>query len=207
MNPPAPQPHEHFAGDRAAAIVFRLAEDIRLAAVYQMFRGRFIEQHDGIHIPEVGHQLCPMAGGMQRTERSFESPDAGIAIDSHNQPVSLFCRVTEGRQVSRMQQIETAVGEDDPIACRMPGGTSPGELGWRTDPRIECLHRMALVFQSGFVDNDNDYHFSNGHFSDFQASLLKNFERPLQAQPHSWQCVPVKEGHSWQMASRASISS
>jgi hypothetical protein len=66
---------------------------------------------------------------------------------------------------------------------------------------------MAFVLQSGFVENDNDHHFSNGHFSDFQASLLKNFERPLQGQPHSWQCVPVKDGHFWQMASRTSISS
>ena len=50
------------------------------------------------------------------------------------------------------------------------------------------------------------YHFSSGHFSDFQASLLKNMAVELQAHPHSRQCAPVNDGQQWQTASRSSIS-
>ena len=65
---------------------------------------------------EGGQQLHALAGWNQGAIRSLEPPDAGVAVDGHDESVAQSSGLLEAADVSHVQQIEAAVGENHGLA-------------------------------------------------------------------------------------------
>jgi len=74
---------------------------------------RLVEKGDVINEGERGDNLCPFLLVEDWPPFSLKLADRGIAVQSHNQDVSSFLGFLQVSDMSDMNQIKTAVSQDD----------------------------------------------------------------------------------------------
>ena len=75
--------------------------------------GVLVEHDDAVHRGEGSDQPGPVILVDDRMAVALESPSRGVAVDSHDEVISLGSRGLEQNDMTAMQEIEDAVGEDD----------------------------------------------------------------------------------------------
>src|SRR6185437_9630881 len=74
---------------------------------------RLVENHDVIHGCKRGNQFGACLRGQNRTAGTFESADTRVGINRDDQEIAFPARALEIADMSRVQNIETAVREHD----------------------------------------------------------------------------------------------
>ena len=97
-----------------AAVLDALAaiEGCRPAEAGEFTRRAFVENHYEVHRPERRQDLGAFPFAYDGPSWSFQCANAGVAINADHQEVAERAAAFEGANMPRMQQIETAVGED-----------------------------------------------------------------------------------------------
>ena len=106
----------------------------------QLERRVLVEEHHAVHGGQRGHQACALGLDNDGTVRPFaQTSRGGIAIHPHDQRVAFGARGFEQRDVTGMQQIEHAVGEDDLALCGAPGGRGRRRADLRGGVQSGCV--------------------------------------------------------------------
>jgi hypothetical protein len=96
-----------------------------IAALYKHIRkqtrdnfawGRLIENHHSINAFQRCKNFRSLAFRQDRASGAFQLADARITVEADDQRVTETARLLEAADVPGMQQIETAVGEDNSAA-------------------------------------------------------------------------------------------
>ena len=83
---------------------------------------RLIEDDDGVDVGQCGYDFGAFIRGHKRTSVAFDLPDAGIGVEGDNQLSAQRFGAAEIAHVSDVQQVETAVGQDDLLTVAPPLG-------------------------------------------------------------------------------------
>ena len=116
-DPPAARFDRVAADDGVGGPVGAFDEHVRLNLADDL-GGRFlVEDHRRIDARERGHNLRPLALRRDRPFGSLVRPDGSIGIDRDDQQIARAPRGLQVPHVTRVQQVEDAVGEND-LAAR-----------------------------------------------------------------------------------------
>ena len=85
--------------------------------------------------------------------------DSGIAVNGHDQAISLFGRLLKVRHVARMENVEAAVGEHDAL----PQAAASG------DPLFEIVDEADFFGRAPRIRQDVGQHFLSGDGDDADA--------------------------------------
>ena len=85
------------------------------------------ERHE-IHRLQGRHQPCPLPGRHQWAAGPFDPADRSVAVDRHHKDVRPFLDPLEIGEVPDVKEIETAVGEGDPLALFLETAEDRNEL-------------------------------------------------------------------------------
>jgi hypothetical protein len=118
---------DYWNGNDAAAsgFYFLAADDLiagPVAAFYKHIRkqtgddfawGEIIENHDRVDAFQSSENFGTFAFRQDWTPGAFQLADTGVAVEANNEHVPETASLLETADVTGVQQIETAVGEDD----------------------------------------------------------------------------------------------
>ncbi len=87
-----------------------------------------IKYRDIIDTPETGKDLRPLLFGENRPVGTFQAPNRSVAVDSNDQDISKGLGFFQITDMSDMEKVETAVGEDDPFPLCLQVLDDPPEV-------------------------------------------------------------------------------
>src|SRR6056297_524973 len=119
--------------DRIERPVAALGEHVRLDRTHEPDRCLARESHDPVHAGERRHDLHPLPLAHHGSARSLGRAYARVAIDADDQAVAEAARLFQAPDVTQMEEVEAAIGEDDPLAGAAGPGQSRSEVAKRQD--------------------------------------------------------------------------
>jgi hypothetical protein len=84
------------------------------------------EDKGGVDKTQAGQGVGAVLGAVQGAVRAFQGTDGGVAVDGDDEEVAQFGGVFKVIEMTAVQQVEAAVGEDDGPAAGA-GGFPEGE--------------------------------------------------------------------------------
>ena len=100
-------------GNCVDSVVGALGVDIWMKVAQKSADVRLVENYDVIHGGERGNKFGARLRGQNRAAGAFESANTRIGIYRDDEEIAFAARALEIADVSRVQNIETAVGEHD----------------------------------------------------------------------------------------------
>ena len=124
---PSPTRFDHIGSNGGIpSVVGSLHQHVGLQRCDQLQWGVLVEDDDAVHHGEGGDQPGPVILVDDRMAVALEPPSGGVAVDSHDEQIPLGSRGLEQNDMTAMQEIEDAVGEDHgPFKALAP----PSRLG------------------------------------------------------------------------------
>jgi hypothetical protein len=119
---------DFFATGDEVAPVGALDEDIGKERGDEFAGGILVEERDGVDGFERGCCRGASAFGEEGARGTFHALDGGVGIESEDQDVAHGAGLFEEADVSAVEEIVTAVGEDDAAAGGAPGSTQVQEV-------------------------------------------------------------------------------
>ena len=110
-NSTAPRANLRCPDDGFLAVVPALHEDIRAQPFNQLEWGVLVEHHDAVHHLEGREDVCALGCSANRTRGALQAPDGVVSVDRDDQRVTLSARAEQDVDVSRVQEVEDAIGE------------------------------------------------------------------------------------------------
>ena len=110
---------DFFAADNlVAGPIAAFYENIGQQPRDDLARRQLIENDDGVYGFESGKYFRPLAFGDDRPACAFQLADTGVAVQTDDEHVAELARQLEAPDVTGMEQVKAAVGEDDaaPVA-------------------------------------------------------------------------------------------
>src|SRR5262249_36541788 len=117
--------HRRGLGHRVRGVVRPLGMDIRPQPRDEPVGRVLVEDEDMIDVAQGGEDLGALLGGHHRSSGALETRHRGVAVDADEEHVAESACGVQVPQVTDVQEIEAAVGEDDTLALRAQAG---GEL-------------------------------------------------------------------------------
>ena len=105
-------------------------------------RRSIVKDGDDIHGGQGGEDFRPLVFILNRPSGAFELARASVAVDSHHEDIAQFLRFRQVPRVAGVEQVEAAVGEDDPSA----GGLQFTDRSRRLFDRQNFFRSHAHVF-------------------------------------------------------------
>ena len=109
-------------GNGVGGVIGALGVDVGAQIFQQGFDVGFGEEHDVVHAAECGNELRAGVLIEDRAAGAFQIAHAGIRVHADDQDVAFAARAFEIADVSDMQRVEAAVGEDDALAAALVFG-------------------------------------------------------------------------------------
>jgi len=116
VNPAAPGFHQLTADNGRRLPVAAFDEDVRLEGGNHPFGVGIVENGDVVHRPQTGQHAGADFLAEDRPRLALQPPDGGIRVDGHHQEVAQLPGLFQVGEMTRVQQVETAIGEDDLFA-------------------------------------------------------------------------------------------
>ena len=113
--------HDPALGNGFFRVVRTFALDVRPKVTQDRFGCRVIKDHRVIHAGKRRNEFGARAFREQWPSRALQLRDGAIAVDSHDQDVTLLLRSLEKTDVAHVQNLEAAVGESN----SSPGRAQP----------------------------------------------------------------------------------
>lgn len=88
-------------------------EDVRLNGLNQLVGSILVKGYNGVHTGERGEHIHALLCGVERARRAFEAAYRVAAVDADDEKVTELASAGQKVGVPSMQNIETAVGEND----------------------------------------------------------------------------------------------
>ena len=115
--------HFFAAGDEVRPIG-AFNQDVRQDGGDQLARGVFVEERDGVHGGEGCGKFGALVLGDERAGGTFQSLDAGVGVEGQDQDVAERSGGFKQSDVTGMQNVVAAVGEDDLLPARFHAARS-----------------------------------------------------------------------------------
>src|SRR5579872_1745477 len=135
-------PRLHFAGSHhvRGIVVAPLHQDIRLRSNDQLQRRGLIENNDGVDSSKCSQYAGALVLAYDGAGRSLQSTHRGIAVDGNDKLVAEASRLLQQRDVADVEQVETAIREDDAFPAGSPHRYALDEFlaGEYTLLSVEC---------------------------------------------------------------------
>jgi len=108
---PPPRANLRRPDDGVLGVVSPLHQDVGTQSLDQLERRILIKEHDAVHHLESGHDIRALRFATNRPGGTLQPAHGVVAVDRDDQRVALAPRADEHVDVSRMQEVEDAVGE------------------------------------------------------------------------------------------------
>src|SRR5512146_1524644 len=132
----APAKHLRSTYDRSLVVVATLDEDVGPKRRDELERRILLELDDRVDHLERRQNIAPFGRRAHRSRWAFEPADRVVAIHPDDQGLPFPPRPKQNVDVTRMEQIEHAVGEHDSTTLRVAPFAG-------LDPRHDFLVRVA----------------------------------------------------------------
>ena len=103
-----------------SGVIRSLGMNVRTNKSDKIFYIRRIEDDYSVDVRQGGQQLRPLRFRHSWPAFAFESARTGIRVYGHNQFAAQLLGCPQIPDVPNMQQIKTAVGQDNPASCGAP---------------------------------------------------------------------------------------
>lgn len=90
--------------------------------------GCFRERNQVIDILDSAQYLKPLPQREDRSGRALEPPDRGVAVKGDDEDVAHFRGLAEKPDVAGVEEVETAVGENDLLSLTFEPAADPDKL-------------------------------------------------------------------------------
>lgn len=113
-------PHDFGLGHSVSAVIGAFGVNVGPEFADQGAHIQLRKNYDGIHVGESGQDLCPLVIGRQGPTIALQSTDRGIGIDRNDKSAAQLLGGMQVANVTDVQEIESAVGQDDAVALSAP---------------------------------------------------------------------------------------
>jgi hypothetical protein len=115
--------------DGGFGVVASLDEDVGAEGLDEVQGGVFFEGDDAVYEEEAGQELHASGQGHDGPAVTFESLYAVVGVDAYDQALTQSGSLGEIGEVSGVDEVEDAVGENGRLAYYPPAAASSTELG------------------------------------------------------------------------------
>ncbi len=130
--------------NRVDSVIGALGVDIWMKVAQESAHVGLVENYDVIHGGESGNKFGPRLRGQNRAARTFESADTRIGIYRDDEDIAFTARAFEIAHVSRVQNVEAAVGEHDLFSAGAMLNEARSQIGARKNFRTR-VHAPAVA--------------------------------------------------------------
>jgi len=127
-DPPAASDDDIALGHALYSVVCALGMDVRAQKPDQIAYVETVKDRDRVHIRERCQDLGALVFRHARPAGAFQSTNTGIGVDRDHNPAPQLLGCAQIPHMPNMQQIKTAVGEDDLLAGGAPEFCLLGKL-------------------------------------------------------------------------------
>jgi hypothetical protein len=141
----APASGFHFfaAHDLVTGPIATLYENVGEQARYDFARRQVIEDHDGVHALKSREDFRTFAFRDDGTAFALQLPHTGVTVEADDECVSQLARQLQAANVAGMQQVKTAVREDDAAAVAFLAAKLQNRFLQREDRRFQRVSMQA----------------------------------------------------------------
>ena len=127
--PSAAGQHHVALRDAFRRVIRTFGMNVRTDGANEIADIELIENHHSVYVRQRGQNFSALILWNARTPRAFERARARIRVNSHHQPATKFLGRAQVTHMAYMEQIKTAVGENNLFALFPPLLREPGKLG------------------------------------------------------------------------------
>ena len=114
--------------DGVAGVVAALDDHIGSQGPDQLEGSVLVEHRDGVHGLESGEHIGTIGFRAYGALGPLQAANARVAVETHDECVTTFTRAAQDVEVSRVKQVEDAVGEDDAPALLLAPALRAGPV-------------------------------------------------------------------------------
>lgn len=147
----APAANLGSTDDAVGGVIATLDDDIGAESGDEIERRVLVEDDDGVDGLEPGENIGALCFAPDRTVGALQAPNARVAVQADEECVPAQARAAEDVEMAGMEQIEDAIGEDDPAtlpAAPVPRALPVEDLPRRIEGRQKLLSARGWKWMS-----------------------------------------------------------